>query len=135
MTDEATSRPAASFLGELGAPMRRDRGFWQWNADFSVGSPVGQRSYTDLHDGRARSYDYATWTSSEVAVGFAATDVIASWTATTPPGTWLQVDLRGVTERGERTKWFVMGRWSAGDTLLRTSVSGQSDRHGDVLID
>ena len=110
--------PAASVPGGSVGAAPRDRGFWQWNVDFGLDPGV----------------DLATWTSPEVGLD-AATDVIASWTATTPPGCWLQVHLRGVTEAGEHTKDFVMGRWSAHDMPPRTSISGQGDRHGDVLVD
>jgi hypothetical protein len=134
MTGETTVASVASFPDGSVAEAPRGRGFWQWNPHFGIGSPIGRCGHTDPHTGRTEFYDFATWTAPEVGVG-AATEVVASWTARTPPGTWLQVDLRGVTECGERTKIFVMGRWSADDTPRRTSVSGQGDRHGDVLVD
>src|SRR5688572_2038116 len=40
--------------------------------------PVGQRSYLGA------AYDYATWTSPSVPLGFAATEAVPSWTADTP---------------------------------------------------
>ena len=102
----------------------------------TIGAPVGQVSYTDPHTGITRLYDSATWTSPEVSPGFGATEIIPSWTADTPGGTWLQVDLRGVTQLGTTTKWYVMGRWAADDhQILRTSVSGQGDADGFVAID
>ncbi|NUT11318.1 MAG: C39 family peptidase [Nonomuraea sp.] len=75
-----------------------------------------------------------TWTSEEHQVGFAATQLVPSWTARTPPGTWVEVELRARTEAGTLTRWYVMGRWSEhGDP--RTSVPGQGDEDGDVAVD
>jgi Peptidase_C39 like family len=86
--------------------------------------------------GQAGTDDYATWTSPEVSLTYAATEAIASWTATTPGPTWMQVELRGVTEAGTTTKWYVMGRWAADDTYVRrTSVPSQADTDGTIAID
>lgn len=75
-----------------------------------------------------------TWTSDEHQVGFAATQLVPSWTARTPPGSWIEVALRARTAEGSLTKWYVMGRWSEhGDP--RTSVPGQGDEDGDVAVD
>ncbi|MEO3867692.1 C39 family peptidase [Nonomuraea sp. B12E4] len=74
------------------------------------------------------------WTSEERPIGFAATQLVPSWTARTAPGSWIEVALRATTATGGRTKWFVMGRWSEqGDP--RTSVPGQGDEDGDVAVD
>lgn len=76
-------------------------------------------------------YEYARWTSPRRTTGFAATQAVASWNADTPPGTWLQVELRG-----DGTPWYVMGRWASGDgDIARTSVPGQADEHGSVDVD
>jgi len=103
----------------------------------SIGSTVGSLDYTDpFGDGTSRSYEYSRWTSPSVSLGFNATEAIASWAADTPGGTWIQVNLRGVTELGNTTKWYVMGRWAADDTELhRTSVPSQGDEDGFVAID
>jgi hypothetical protein len=96
----------------------------------TIGSPAGQRVYG------ASTYDYATWTSPEVTTGFAASEAIASWNATTPGACWVEVELRGVTELGNTTKWYVMGQWAADDTYVaRTSVPTQGDTDGSIAID
>ncbi|TMR30275.1 peptidase C39 family protein [Nonomuraea zeae] len=78
--------------------------------------------------------DDGVWTGEECPIGFAATQLVPSWTARTPPGSWIEVALRAWTAAGTRTKWFVMGRWSEhGDP--RTSVAGQGDDDGDVAVD
>ncbi len=105
-------------------------------AALGLGTPVGTLSYTDPFLSRTRSYEYATWTSPWVPVGFAATEAVASWNASTPGGTWIQVELRGVTVGGSTTKWYVMGRWAADDTEIdRTSVPAQGDADGSISID
>lgn len=142
---------AAATSGKSG-PGPRDIVFHAWTttADFAAGvaagvstggdaltlaSAVGQLTYTDPATGTA-TYDYATWTSPPVAITFAATNAIASWTADTPSGTWVQLELRGVTTLGNTTAWYVMGRWAAGDdTISRTSVNAQSDADGHIATD
>lgn len=68
------------------------------------------------------------WTAPEREVGFAATELVPSWTADTPPGTWIRIELR-VPGSG----WYVMGRWSYDGP--RTTIKGQSDAHGRVDVD
>jgi hypothetical protein len=103
---------------------------------------VGTSSYTDPFDASATpvSYDYATWTSPVHRTGFGLTELVSSWTADTPHGTWIQVEMRGTTTSGTATKWYVMGRWTsqmpaAGTDVHRTSVPGQRDADGTVSID
>jgi peptidase C39-like protein len=124
---------------------------WTQSADFATGtgsgvttsgdviafqSAAGQTSYTDPHLGTTASYDYATWTSPYAAVGFTATEAVSSWTADTPAGTFVKVELRGTTAGGATTGWYVMGIWSADDaTVSRTSVNGQSDVNGSIATD
>lgn len=99
-------------------------------------APVGEVSYRDPHTGDTGAYEYATWTSPTVPLRFAATELIASWTADTPGRTWLQVEVRGSTELGGTTGWFVLGRWAAADGgIRRTSVPGQAGADGDVHTD
>ncbi|MGW0804629.1 C39 family peptidase [Nonomuraea sp. NPDC002799] len=74
------------------------------------------------------------WTGEESRIGFAATQLVPSWTARTPPGAWIEVELRARTAAGGLTKWYVMGRWSEHGEP-RTSVPGQGDEDGDVAVD
>ncbi|MEV5891614.1 C39 family peptidase [Nonomuraea fuscirosea] len=74
------------------------------------------------------------WVGEECAIGFAATQIVPSWTASTPPGSWIEVELRARTAAGGLTKWYVMGRWSEHGEP-RTSVPGQGDEDGDVAVD
>jgi hypothetical protein len=77
-----------------------------------------------------------TWTSPVYDPGLGFTELVSSWNADTPSGTWIQIEMRGVTEKGASTKWYVMGRWAYGDdTIYRTSVGGQGDADGYVSVD
>jgi hypothetical protein len=102
----------------------------------TLASPIATLDYTDPATGSTATYEYATWTSVDIFPGFAATEVIPSWTADTPGGAWIQVELRGTTNTGETTKWYNMGRWAADDNQIRrTSVPAQGDTHGYVAVD
>src|SRR6202000_1776898 len=102
----------------------------------AIARPIGTLDYTDPDLGTTKPYDYATWTSRVHGVGFGADQLVASWNATTPAGTWLQVEMRGTTNTGAATAWYVMGRWASGDAdIHRTSVPGQSDATGSVDVD
>ncbi len=144
--------------GAATAPARSRVAYHQWTSvlDFAKGSsegvrpsgpgaltiahPVGTTTYADPYGGGTKTWDYARWTSPTVPVGFGASQLVASWTASTPHGSWLQVEMRGRTGAGAGTKWYVMGRWASDDPgeggdIHRTSVPGQADDNGDVSID
>ncbi|MFF9475615.1 peptidase C39 family protein [Streptomyces roseolus] len=99
-------------------------------------APLGRTDYTDPHTGTTSVWEYARWTSPEHTPEVPATEVIASWNARTPAGTWIQVELSGAYSDGTRTPWFVMGRWASGDAdIKRTSVDDQTDGRGTVWTD
>ncbi|MGW1228428.1 peptidase C39 family protein [Streptomyces sp. NPDC001478] len=105
-------------------------------AGLVIGHPQGRTEYTDPHTGTTAAWDYATWTSPVHRSRVPATEVIASWNAHTPAGTWIQVELRGTYSDGTETPWYVMGRWAAGDgDIRRTSVDDQGDGKSSVWTD
>jgi hypothetical protein len=92
--------------------------------------------YTDPHGYGTKDYDAGTWTSAWHDPGFAFSQAVASWNATTPAGTWIQVELRARKPDATETKWYVMGRWAYGDAdFHRTSVPGQGDKDASIAID
>ncbi|NYV76125.1 peptidase C39 family protein [Streptomyces sp. UH6] len=98
--------------------------------------PAGVTEYTDPHTGTSASWEYATWTSPSHRLKVPATEVIPSWNADTPAGTWIQVELQGRYNDGTDTPWYVMGRWAAGDQdIRRTSVDDQTDDKSTVWTD
>ncbi|TQJ21098.1 peptidase C39-like protein [Micromonospora sp. A202] len=75
-----------------------------------------------------------TWTSPPVRVGFPVSEVVPSWTADTPAGCWIEVELRGWHDDAPSTGWYRLARWAADDLAVeRTSVPGQRD--GDARVD
>lgn len=105
-------------------------------AGLVIGHPLGRTDYTDPHTGTTAAWEYATWTSPVHRSAVPATEVIASWNADTPAGTWIQIELRGAYSDGTETPWYVMGRWAAGDgDIRRTSVDDQSDGKSSIWTD
>ena len=145
--------PERAWAKPTSPPGPRDISYHQWSSDtdFAAGSAagvtvgggaltfesaVGQSSYTDVLLGTTGTYDYATWTSPMTAVGFTATQAIPSWTASTPGGSFVRMELRGVTVAGATTAWYQLGVWAADDSSIsRTSVAGQSDVNGSIATD
>ncbi len=105
-------------------------------AGVTIGHPAGTTAFTDPHTGVTRTWEHATWTSPERRVGFGATELVASWNAETPPGTWIAVELHGTYTNGLQTPWYVMGRWASGDAdLKRASLDGQGDPYSTIWTD
>ena len=131
----------------------RHIGYSRWDsaADFAAGRsqgvrvahgklridvPAGSRTYADPAGGRTRAYDFGRWTSPWVASQFGLTELVASWKATTPRDSWVQVEVRGVSEGGTRSSWDTLARWSAGDAAFRrTSLGSQGDDLARVATD
>lgn len=78
-------------------------------------------------------YFYGRYTQPVQSASF--TEAIASWQATTPVGTWIEVELKaqiGTTW----TKWYSMGAWHSNDgPFTRHSFTGQGDKNGTVYTD
>jgi Peptidase_C39 like family len=101
-----------------------------------IGHPSGTIQYTDPHTGTTSSWEAASWTSPVHKVPFGATELVASWNAHTPAGTWIQTELLGTYSDGTQTPAYVMGRWASGDgDIKRTSVDGQTDGKSTIWTD
>jgi hypothetical protein len=148
-----TLAPAGPALARKDTPVRQIA-YQQWDsaADFAsgtssgttvvgdqlqIGSPTGQFVYTDpFGAGSSATYDRATWTSPVVTTGFPYTELVSSWNAHTPIGTWVQLSVHGKADDGTTSKEYILGRWSEGDqTIHRTSVPAQGDTLATVAID
>ncbi|MFC9430564.1 peptidase C39 family protein [Streptomyces sp. NPDC056987] len=160
-TGTGAALPAGAAEAAPGAPAAPagplvDNAFWTSYADWRAGAangvravsgarpslviatPAGSTTYADPHTGKTTPWEYATWTSPLYHPKVPATEVIASWNASTPAGTWLQVELRGRYGDGTDTPWYVMGRWTSGDgdgDIRRTSLDGQSDGRSSIWTD
>jgi hypothetical protein len=81
------------------------------------------------------TYVSGTWTSGVTNL-FPFNELVSSWNATTPAGTWIQVEVQPRIDGKGWAKWYTLGRWSSDDgTFHRTSVGGQGDENGFVSID
>jgi Peptidase_C39 like family len=81
-------------------------------------------------------YQYGTWTSAATDLSFPFNELVASWNAHTPDGSWIQVEVQPKLDNGRLAKWYILGRWSSSDYAFhRTSVGGQGNADGYVAID
>jgi len=89
-------------------------------------------------------YVSGTWTSPIYTLdNFAFNELVSSWNSKTPPGTFVQSEVRPQLNNGHWAKWYILGRWSYNDFVdgssdpgfHRTSVGGQGDADGFVSID
>jgi hypothetical protein len=82
------------------------------------------------------TYLSGSWTSPDVSLNFGFNELVSSWNATTPTGTWVQSEIQPKLDDGHWGKWYILGRWTSGDSdFHRTSVGGQGDADGFVSID
>lgn len=127
------------------APRQIDYRQWDTTAqlrtgDFSGATPAAGAVRLAAPTARvrvdARTYDRGTWTSPWVRPGFRLTELVPSWSATTPPGTLIQVDVRGLGAGNVRSSWDTLARWAGPDTsFARTSLGSQRDDLGHVATD
>ncbi|CAN5634155.1 peptidase C39 family protein [soil metagenome] len=112
-----------------------------------LGAPAGTLIYLDPYaapagrdDTGAATYEWCAWTSPEVELPFAATEVVASWNAETPADSWLLVEARGASApaAGVRrwSRWLTLARWADSDREIHpTSAPGQVDQDAFVETD
>ena len=75
-------------------------------------------------------------TSPEISTAFNFTETIASWNASTPAGTWVEIQFRAQYGGARWSKWYVLGIWASDDsTIRRHSVKLQGDADGFVAVD
>jgi len=74
-------------------------------------------------------------TSPEITTAFNYNEAIASGNASTPPGSWVEIQFRA--QYGTRwSKWYVLGIWASDTTAIRRhSVQSQGDTDGFVAVD
>lgn len=83
-----------------------------------------------------RRYALGTWTSPWVRPSGGFTELVPSWASTTPPGTLIQIRIRGAAPSGRRSSWDTLGRWAGTDrTFRRTSLGSQPDDLARVATD
>jgi hypothetical protein len=86
--------------------------------------------------GRKRTYHRGRWFSPWVHEAFGLTELIASYNATTPVGTFIEISVRGRTPTGRVSSWDSLGRWASHDRgFHRMSLGAQSDDLSRVAVD
>ncbi|MDN5855079.1 MAG: C39 family peptidase, partial [Actinomycetia bacterium] len=92
---------------------------------FGPDSKLEQFEYADPFTDRAtRTYERLTWASEPIDLGVDAGSVVASWEASTPGRTWIEVSVRGTEPE---TPWLVLARWAETNAEIhRTTVPGQT---------
>jgi hypothetical protein len=107
---------------------------WSGSRDWDAGVHRGTRVSGDvLVVDRActapeGSDEVAAWASTPVEAGFDLTELVASWSAETPAGSWVEVRVVGPDDHGH-----VLGHWSSGTApTRRTSVAGDPEVDTDV---
>ena len=115
---------------------------WETSADFAAGAAEGvevRRGAVRLGDdaaskrfrdvtGERRQASIGRWTSPWFETPFGATEMIPSWRARTPRGTYVVVQARGRDASGSQGSWDTVAQWASGDeTMLRRSGRSQSD--------
>lgn len=83
-----------------------------------------------------KSWDWAAWASPWVTPGHGFTELVPSWQAATPRGTWIAVQVRARTSAGKLTAWRKMGRWTSGlSGTYKRSFGTQDDGLSTVSTD
>jgi hypothetical protein len=89
--------------------------------------PPGGYHGHDYYNGGRFLYGWITSPPTPIAPPF--TQAVASWDATTPRGTWLEMRLR-VRVNNRWTRWYVMGVWALGtEIVVRHSADSQQSTH------
>jgi hypothetical protein len=103
-----------------------------------LADPVATRRFRDHHGEPATSgrYDLGRWVSPWRRPGYAFDELIPSWDALTPGGSWIKVQVRGRSETGQRSRWYTMANWAEGDHAFhRASGPRQADDLAEVAVD
>lgn len=113
----------------------------------AIGRHPDTTRYRDPYgSSRLVAYDRGRWYSPWTGQAFDLTELIASYDATTPRGTFIEVSVRGRIPRGSvapartarsrRSSWDSLGRWASYDRgFHRMSLGSQADDYGKVATD
>lgn len=82
------------------------------------------------------SFFYGTMVSPVHTTALPINHVIASWDATTPAGTWMEIHIRVDQKNSGWTHWYDLPIWASDfSTIHRHSINGQGDTDGGVATD
>ncbi len=102
-----------------------------------IGSHPDRVAYRDPYGSSGRvPYDRGRWYSPWATQHFDLTELIASYDARTPVGTFIEISVRGRTASDQRSSWDSLGRWASYDGgFHRMSLGTQSDDFSSVFVD
>ncbi|HEU0292275.1 MAG TPA: peptidase C39 family protein [Anaerolineales bacterium] len=101
------------------------------SAPYPPGEYNGRNYYND-----GAPFRVGEATSLEITTPFDYEEAIASWNASTPAGSWVEVQFRAKYGGTRWSKWYVLGIWAADySTIERHSVRLQGDSDGFVAVD
>lgn len=122
--------PAALARGRLDRTAATDRGI-------VLGSHPRRVTYDDPYGAVPRlPYDRGRWFSPWTKPGFGFDELIASYNADTPVGTFVEVSVRGTTSGDRQSSWDSLGRWASHDrNFHRMSLGDQRDDFSRVAVD
>jgi hypothetical protein len=129
--DFAHNQPGGTYDGTRRVTGNRPHALRLWRPDDT-------RAYTDpfASPSAPTTYDEGTWVSPTVPTAFGLDELVSSWNARTPGGSWIEVSVQGTADDGTTSKWYVLGRWSEDDTTFHpTSVPRQADSLATVWTD
>jgi hypothetical protein len=95
---------------------------------------IGVTHFENFSPSTNRNGD-AVWLSPPFKTETPWNELVVSWDADAPAGTWLKLEA-SATLPDHATQFYVMGLWTRdNEPFPRASVSGQQDRDGDVKVD
>lgn len=98
--------------------------------------PYAAGSYSGRNYYNGGSFLVGEATSPEITTPFSFTEAIASWNASTPPGSWVEIQFRAQYAGTRWSKWYILGIWASDySTIERHSVRLQGDADGFVAVD
>ena len=98
--------------------------------------PYAPEAYNGHNYYNGGSFFVGEATSPEISTAFDYKEAIASWNATTPSGSWVEVQFRTQYAGTRWSKWYILGIWAADtSTVERHSVQSQGDADGFVAVD
>lgn len=106
------------------------RGVQVADGSVTMATPIGSRTVAGVR------YAYSRWTSAWLAPGQPFTQLVPSWSARTPAGSWIQVLIRARDASGRVSGFKDLGRWASGDRVFKRRSSGsQADALAHVSTD
>ena len=107
-----------------------ERGTRHAAGSLTLARPIGHRTVAGVR------YAYGRWSSAWLSPGQSFTELVPSWTARTPAGSWIQVLVRARDSQGRLSSYKDLGRWTSNDRWLRrTSAGSQADALARVATD